>query len=298
LLKLFGNYQITDIKKFGEITPIRLKSQTGNFEQVLNQNYLTGKKNEQYALSNFVSFEFVQQYKYITADQMGIYQSLNLEGKNPDEHRQDIKNWAKANNLGLEFFGQYFEDRARIQELTVILGFSVLILYFILAAQFESFVQPLIVIITLPLGVGGAFIFLALSGTSLNIMSAIGLVVMLGIMVNDAILKIDTINRLHLRYISVMPPDLALKNALKDAGEMRLKPILMTSLTTILALLPILFSEGLGADLQRPLVYSVLGGLSIGTLTALYFVPLAYYYLGKKAVKSLSEENLLEKSNT
>ncbi len=120
-------------------------------------------------------------------------------------------------------------------------------------------------------------------------MSAIGLVVMLGIMVNDAILKIDTINRLRKEYVE--SPEVSAKEALEmaihRAGQIRLKPILMTSITTILALIPIIFSSGLGADLQRPLVYSVIGGLTIGTLTALYFVPLAYWFFVSK--KKLTE---------
>ena len=118
-----------------------------------------------------------------------------------------------------------------------------------------------------------------MTGSSLNVMSAIGLVVMLGIMVNDAILKIDTINRLRVKYSSELKGRVALDKALFEAGEIRLKPIMMTSVTTILALLPVVFSSGLGADLQRPLVFSVIGGLTIGTFTALYFVPLAYWYL-------------------
>jgi multidrug efflux pump subunit AcrB len=96
-----------------------------------------------------------------------------------------------------------------------------------------------------------------MTGTSLNVMSAIGLVVMLGIMVNDAILKIDTINRLRKDYAtnSAFSSSDILDKALFRAGEIRLKPIVMTSVTTILALLPVVFSAGLGADLQRPLVF-------------------------------------------
>jgi multidrug efflux pump subunit AcrB len=165
-------------------------------------------------------------------------------------------------------------------------------LYFILSAQFESFLQPLIVIFTLPLGIAGAILLLLLTGTSLNVMSAIGLVVMLGIMVNDAILKIDTINRLRVKYASGMPGREALDRALFEAGEIRLKPIMMTSVTTILALLPVVFSSGLGADLQRPLVFSVMGGLTIGTFTALYFVPLAYWFVGRSERREARNEKV------
>lgn len=104
-------------------------------------------------------------------------------------------------------------------------------------------------------------------------MSIIGLIVMLGIMVNDAILKMDTINRLR--------KEMNVEQAIYKAGQIRLKPILMTSLTTILALIPVLFGTGLGSDLQKPLVLAVVGGLSVGTFIALFFIPLIYYILVK-----------------
>lgn len=280
--QLFGSFTITDIKRFGEITPIKLKTERADFERLLQTNVLIGKDGASYALNNFISFDYENHYKFVTADKGGIYQSVLLEDSNPEMHSAAISTWANENNLGVSFFGQYFKDRETIQELIGILMISVLLLYFILAAQFENFLQPLIVIFTLPLGIAGAFLVLFLTGNSLNVMSAIGLVVMLGIMVNDAILKIDTINRLRVTYQDKFSLKEALEKALYEAGEIRLKPILMTSVTTILALLPVVFSAGLGADLQRPLVFSVIGGLTIGTFTALYFVPLAYWVLSRR----------------
>ncbi|MDO9551952.1 efflux RND transporter permease subunit [Rhodonellum sp.] len=284
ILRLFGNFSITEIKRFGEITPIRLKSKDINFEQMLQTNYLIGRDGNEYALGNFISFTYENHYKNVTADKGGIYQSVTLESQNPSDFNAEISQWGADRNLGVSFFGQYFRDRENIRQLIGILLISVLLLYFILCAQFESFIQPLIVIFTLPLGIAGAFVVLWITGTSLNVMSAIGLVVMLGIMVNDAILKIDTINRLKIKYKSdpLMNSSQILDKALFEAGEIRLKPIMMTSITTILALLPVVFSAGLGADLQRPLVFSVIGGLTIGTFTALYFVPLAYSFISKK----------------
>ncbi|WP_114751649.1 efflux RND transporter permease subunit [Pleomorphovibrio marinus] len=282
--KLFGNYLITDIKRFGEVTPVKLKESAGDFQRLLKETYVSGAENTPYQLSNFVYFNYDNHYKSITADAAGVYQSINLHDPNQPGIEQGLLGWANDKNLAISFTGQYFKDRETIQQLIGILLISVLLLYFILAAQFESFFQPLIVIFTLPLGIGGAFFVLWVTGTSLNVMSAIGLVVMLGIMVNDAILKIDTINRLRnkLGQQLGMAPGEALEKAMYQAGEIRLKPIVMTSITTILALLPVVFSAGLGADLQRPLVLSVIGGLTIGTFTALYFVPLSYWLITKK----------------
>jgi multidrug efflux pump subunit AcrB len=284
--QLFGRFTIDEINSFGEITPIRLMKERADFEEILRRNYLRGRDNNRYSIRNFVDFNYDNHYKYMTADKGGIYQSIELTGENPAQHDREIRSWGRDRNLGIAFTGQYFKDRETIGQLIGILGIAMLLLYFILAAQFESFVQPLIVIFTLPLGIGGALIVLFLTGTSLNVMSAIGLVVMLGIMVNDAILKIDTINRLRIKYTGLpgLTPVQVLDRSLYEAGEIRLKPILMTSITTILALLPVVFSAGIGADLQRPLAYSVIGGLTIGTFTALYFVPLAYWLLADKVI--------------
>jgi multidrug efflux pump subunit AcrB len=288
LQKLFGSFLITDIRRFGEVTPVKLKEPQTRFEDLLRKTQIAASDSAYYTLSEFVDFHYDDHYKNVTADKTGIYQSVFVTSENPDSYKSDFIKWGADKNLGVSMVGQYFKDQENIKQLIGILLISVLLLYFILAAQFESFIQPLIVVLTLPLGIGGAFLVILLAGSSLNVMSAIGLVVMLGIMVNDAILKIDTINRLRKDLVADpgTSAEEALELALHRAGQIRLKPILMTSITTILALIPIIFSAGLGADLQRPLVYSVIGGLTIGTLTALYFVPLAYwFFVSKKKLK-------------
>lgn len=283
LSRLFGVFTITDIRRFGEVTPIRLKENQDRFEDLLRNTRIFASDSTSYLLGEFVDFRYTNQYKYITADRGGIYQSVEVEAENPDKLARDYVSWGVGHDLAVEMKGQYFRDQENLRQLIGILGVSVLLLYFILAAQFESFVQPLIVVFTLPLGIGGAFLILLLTGSSLNVMSAIGLVVMLGIMVNDAILKIDTINRLKVDFAkdTSLSEKQIREKAIYEGGKIRLKPILMTSITTILALIPIIFSAGLGADLQRPLVFSVIGGLTIGTATALYFVPLMYWFFDK-----------------
>lgn len=110
---------------------------------------------------------------------------------------------------------------------------------------------------------------------SLNLMSMIGIVVMSGIVINDSILKIDTIIQLQRQGYSIL-------RALLFAGQRRLKPILMTSLCTILAVVPLLFTGGLGAELQAPLATVLTGGMILGTVISLYFTPLCYYYFIKR----------------
>ena len=289
LSKALGGYLVTEVRRFGEVTPVRIERPSADFRSQLAQVELSGPKGQKYPISQFVKIQFAKNQKNITADRSGIYQSFEWEAIEEEEIQklmEQLPAVAGRSGLVVNFGGAYFEGLENLRQLIFILAISVALLYFILAAQFESLVQPLIVIFTLPLGISGALLVLVLTGGTLNVMSAIGIIVMLGIMVNDAILKIDTINRQR-NELKNTTDQLSIKEILTQSiaktGEIRLKPILMTSITTILALLPVVFSSGLGADLQRPLVFSVIGGLTIGTFTALFFVPLAYWFVSKKS---------------
>lgn len=174
------------------------------------------------------------------------------------------------------FVGNYYESRAMIGELAMVLGVAVALLYFILAAQFESIVQPLVILSEIVIDVFWVFLVLWMLGESLNIMSMIGLVVMSGIIINDSILKVDTMNRLWRRE------GRSLVNAIWRGGHSRLRPILMTSLTTILAVVPFLSRGDMGSALQFPLSLTLIVGMVAGTLVSLFFIPLVYYLIYKR----------------
>jgi multidrug efflux pump subunit AcrB len=279
LQRVLGNYKISELKQFAIITPVVLETEQKVFEDLLKSAKVKNQDGESYAIQNFVEYQWGNRLKKITADLSGTYFSVSLTEEAVQNHADsllsEVDRWAQANSLIQKTTGTYFTDQENLKELAFILLISVVLLYFILSAQFESFWQPLIVIFTLPFGIMGAMIMLWIGGSSINIMSAIGMVVMLGIMVNDAILKIDTMNR-NIKNLETRDTE-SIYEAIFSAGKIRLKPILMTSITTLLALSPVLLSGGLGAELQKPLVLSVMGGLTIGTFTALYFVPLVYY---------------------
>lgn len=177
-------------------------------------------------------------------------------------------------DFDVSFSGEWFESRDMIKELMVIFCISLLMLYFILASQFESFVQPFIILSEIVVDISGALLFLWICGESLNLMSMIGLIVMSGIVINDGILKVDTFNRLRKSGMSTL-------RAIISGGERRLKPIIMTSLTTVIAILPLLFMSGMGADLQRSLSITIMGGMIVGTIFSIYALPLMYYYIYK-----------------
>lgn len=223
-------------------------------------------------ISQLVEVHPTAQPRLITAGRSGEALELRLERADADmldSIRQVVRAHAE---LAVTFSGTYFERKRLLAELGVVLLVALALLYFILAAQFESLTLPFVVLLTVPLGMAGALGALWLGGQTLNIVALIGIIVMSGIVVNDAILKVDMMQRL-----SANKP---LHDAIHEAARRRLYPILMTSLTTILALTPVLLSGGLGAELQRPLAWAVTGGLIAGTLASLYWIPLLFCWLG------------------
>lgn len=188
-------------------------------------------------------------------------------------------------SLTARFTGSYFRNQAYLSELTMIIVIAVGMLFFILAAQFESLLQPFIVLLTIVFGTTGALVCLYVAGSSLNIMSAIGLIVLIGLLDNDSILKMDTMNRNREKH--------SLIDTIRLGGLKRLQSQLMTFLTTVLGLLPILWSTGLGAELQKPLALAVIGGMFLGVLISWTFIPLMYYWISSIAIP----RNTMNKTN-
>jgi HAE1 family hydrophobic/amphiphilic exporter-1 len=149
------------------------------------------------------------------------------------------------------------------------LALSTLLVYLILAAQFESLWQPLLVLTTLPTAGAGVAVALAITGQSWNLMSLTACVILVGIAVNHAIVEVEVINQ---RVRAGLP----LAAALATAGRDRFRPIAMTTLTTVMGLLPLALGIGEGARLQMPLAVAIIGGLTTSTLVALFVVPILY----------------------
>jgi HAE1 family hydrophobic/amphiphilic exporter-1 len=138
----------------------------------------------------------------------------------------------------------------------------------VLASQFESLLHPFTILLTVPLAVAGAILLFFVTGSTINIMGVIGIVMLVGIAVNNSIILVDRINQLK----TLMP----LTDAIVEAGQQRIRPILMTTLTTILALLPLALSFGEGASLRSPMAIAVIGGLITSTLMSLIVIPCVY----------------------
>jgi multidrug efflux pump subunit AcrB len=279
LKSLFNINEVGSLKGSNQLIPILLGSERRDFQALLQAAQVRNRQGKELPLRDFIELSRSQDVKFLTATSRGPSLDLQLTEEREDLQEEVSRAIRQAGRLTGHFSGRSLEDARSVRELLWILLVSLALLYLILAAQFESLLQPLIVMLTVPLGLAGAIGMLWLSGQSVNLVSIIGMIVMSGIVVNDAILKVDMMNRLSGTY--------SLKEAIHGAGQRRLRPILMTSLTTILALTPILFSEGLGAELQRPLAFAVIGGLLSGTLASLYFIPVVYWVFrgGKKTIE-------------
>ncbi|HEX6203790.1 MAG TPA: efflux RND transporter permease subunit [Thermoanaerobaculia bacterium] len=168
------------------------------------------------------------------------------------------------------FGGEYEEQREAQRDFTIAIVMALALVYMLMAAQFERFLDPLIVMLAVPMALVGVVPTLLLTGTSLNIQSIMGLVMLIGIVVNNAIVLVDAINLLRRDYA------MATLEAVIEAARLRLRPILMTTTTTALGLAPLALGWGAGAELQASLARVVIGGLVASTLVTLVLIPVAY----------------------
>jgi len=197
----------------------------------------------------------------------------DVQGRDLDEVWADAE--AAVSALGLPDDVRIVEGGERkeiarsFRDLGMAMALAALLVYMILAAQFESFLDPLLIAAVIPIGMVGAAVAIGVSGSTVNILSLIGLVALLGIAVNDAIVKIDTIRRLREEGLDGT-------SAILKASSLRLRPILMTSVTTVLAMAPMAIGLGSGEQLQRPLAITIMGGLTLTTLLTLIYTPVLY----------------------
>jgi HAE1 family hydrophobic/amphiphilic exporter-1 len=171
--------------------------------------------------------------------------------------------------LEVEVGGENEEMRRSFRDLALAFGLAVLLVYMILAAQFESFLHPGTILAAVPLSLIGAVLGLWIAGQGVNTMSLIGLVILVGIVDNDSIVKVDFIVHARARGASV-------REAVHEAGRARLRPIIMTTVTTILGLAPMAIGVGRGAELRSALAVTVIGGLAVATLLTLIVVPVIF----------------------
>ncbi|MBC7408264.1 MAG: efflux RND transporter permease subunit [Arcicella sp.] len=274
LKTIFNENNLGSLKAEQKYIPILLGSNSQQIDALIQNATVLSNKGQILPVKELISISNQKDYKSFFSGKNGdfIPFDFNLTNQEIPKAQNEIQNTVLKNaNLSVSFTGGYFRNLGFVKELGIIILVAIALLYFILTAQFESLVQPLIVMLTIAFGLTGAMVLLFFAGNSINIMSAIGMIVLIGILDNDSILKIDTMNR--------SKDTMSLIDAIKLSGKRRLKSQLMTFLTTILGLFPILFSSGLGAELQKPLALSVIGGMCLGLFISLSFIPLIYWFM-------------------
>ena len=174
--------------------------------------------------------------------------------------------------------GESKEYRESSSSLMFAFVLALVLIYLILAAQFESFKDPLIIMLTVPLAVGGALIFMQFTGQTMNIYSQIGIIMLIGLVAKNGILIVEFANQKQENGIDK-------GTAIREAAIQRLRPILMTSVSTILGLLPLAFASGEGANGRIAMGVSVVGGMLISTLLTMFIVPAVYTYISSNRIK-------------
>ncbi len=185
----------------------------------------------------------------------------------------------------IEFNGENEQIMEAMGQVLLMLLLGIVLVYFVMVAQFQSLREPFIIMFTIPLAFTGGFLALLLSGTELSVISLIGFVMLVGIIVNNGIVLVDYINQQRLAGMER-------RDAIIDAGVTRLRPILMTSLTTILGLIVTALAKNAGTSLIQPVALVCIGGLLYATLMTLFVVPCMYEIVSKKKLRHVDEKEL------
>ncbi len=196
-----------------------------------------------------------------------------------DLGNQIIDKMELPNGVTVQVAGSYEDQQDSNRDLGTLAVLIILLVFIVMAAQFESLTYPFIIMISVPFAFSGIILALTLTGTNLNIMSMLGGVMLIGIVVKNGIVLIDMMRLLRERGYGLIRAAVA-------AAKSRLRPILMTSLTTILGMVPMAVSHGVGAEMWRPLGVAVIGGLTVSTILTLVYVPSMYCIFGGNGIKN------------
>jgi HAE1 family hydrophobic/amphiphilic exporter-1 len=212
-----------------------------------------------------------------------IYVTANTSGRDTGSILSDIRNELKSlpvpRNFSIIFGGDYQEQQKAFRELLLSFSLALILVYMVMASLYESLKYPFVVMFSVPLASIGVILMLFLSNTTFNVQSYIGCIMLGGIAVNNAILLVDHINLLRQR------DGMTVRDAIQEAGRRRLRPILMTALTTILAMMPLAIGIGEGSEAQAPMARAIIGGLISSNVITLVVLPTIYALFERKTMK-------------
>ncbi len=281
----FRDNQVAILRSFQQYLPISIAGKQQSIQDVLQKTLVYGypvsdrSQAIRIPLAALVDLSPSEDIKTIIAGKNGEYIPIYYyHTGQPEKLMEKVSETVKQDNSwDITFSGNFFSNRQMLKELIIILLISILLMYFILASQFENFLQPLIVLMEIPIDIAFTLVVLWLTGHTLNLMSAIGIVVTIGVILTDSILKIDLINELRKGGMPLM-------EAIHTGGVRRLRAIIMTALTSLFSMIPILFTFDMGSELQKPLAIAMISAMSIGTVVSIFLIPLLYWTIYRKRI--------------
>lgn len=229
------------------------------------------------------SISRTQQKRYITAS-ASVEDGYNVTLVT-NNAKAALKDYTPPEGITYEFKGENESITDALGDLLLMLLLGIVIVYLIMVAQFQSLLSPFIVLFTVPLAFTGGLMALLICGMDISVISMIGFVMLVGIIVNNGIVLVDYINRLRKSGVGK-------EEAIVRAAATRLRPVLMTALTTILGLLPLALGIGSGAEMMQPVAVVCIGGLLYATVMTLFIVPIMYDVLNKKELRNVTDEEL------
>jgi hydrophobic/amphiphilic exporter-1 (mainly G- bacteria), HAE1 family len=256
-----------DLSQVGKIPLLTLNGQPVPAESVIRMRRQEGP----------VSIERLDQERIITVSGTLGDRDLGSVVRDLDTTLRTI---ARPSGYEFTYGGEYEEQQEAFQELTFAAILALMLVYMVMAAQFESLRDPFIILFSIPLAAIGVITMLVLTGTTFNMQAFLGIIMLAGIVVNNAIILIDYTNQLRRDH------GYALWDAVIAAGSRRLRPVLMTTTTTVLGLTPMALGFGEGAELQQPMARVVIGGLLSSTLITLVLIPVIYTVLEERTEKA------------
>jgi len=262
---------------------VRLGQRDRQNKEVLQQIFVTTPQGHPIPLSSIVRIErTLSPTTILRRDQQRVtHISATVQGRSLGEVTRKVEEKLRQMEIPSEFAyeigGSAQDMKTSFKWLGLAFGGATLIVYMVMASLFESLKAPFIIFLTIPLGMIGVVYMLFLTGTPLSVVSFIGIIMLSGIVVNNSIVLVDYINQLREKGIPLF-------EAVVEGGRTRLRPILMTSLTTILALIPLALGLGAGGETWAPMARSVIGGLVTSTIVTLLVIPVIYTFLAPKNI--------------
>ena len=203
----------------------------------------------------------------------------NVHGRSLGEITADARKLVETldipQGVAIEFGGQIREQSEAFRQMALLVLLGVLLVYMVMAGQYEAYLDPFVIMFSIPFALTGVVFAFLLTGLYISLQAMLGVVMLVGIVVNNAIVLVDYVNLLRARGTP-------LRRSLIEAGGRRLRPVLMTTLTTFFGMLPMAVSNAIGSEVWKPLAVSVMGGLVVSTLITLLLVPVMYSFFEEK----------------